>query len=112
MPTKIYGIRNMMSVATMAQNLYILGETDKANKLLVKSAAYIQKEISYLADISKSKNQLIGMQNVQMGLIYGLEPMAKVAAQYKQTKLSQDLGKQYEALYNRFNMFFTAGPQQ
>ena len=52
------------------------------------------------------------MQNVQMGLIYGLEPMAKVAAQYKQTKLSQDLDKQYEALYNRFNMFFTAGPQQ
>ncbi len=111
MPTKIYGIRNMMSVATMAQNLYILGETDKANKLITKSAAYLQKEISYLADVSKSKNQLIGGQNIQMGLIYGLEPMAKVAAQYHQTKLAQELDKQYQALYNRFNMFFGSAPQ-
>lgn len=111
MPTKIYGIRNMMSVPTMAQNLYILGETDKANKLLTKSADYIQKEITYLADVSKSKNQLIGLQNIQMGLIYGLEPMAKVAAQYQQTKLSKDLGKQYETLYNKFNMFFGAEHQ-
>jgi len=111
MPTKIYGIRNMMSVAPMAQNLYVLGQTDKANQLLKTSAAYIQKEISYLADISKSKNQLIGGRNVQIGLMYGLEPMVKVAAQYKQTKLSEDLNKQYDALYNRFNMFFGPEPQ-
>jgi len=111
MPTKIYGIRNMMSVAPMAQNLYVLGQTDKANQLLKTSAAYIQKEISYLADISKSKNQLIGGRNVQIGLMYGLEPMVKVAAQYKQTKLSADLNKQYDALYNRFNMFFGPEPQ-
>ncbi len=60
MPTNIYGIRNMMSVPTMAQNLYILGQTEKANALIKTSAAYIQKEVNYLSDISKSKNQLIG----------------------------------------------------
>ena len=110
MPTKIYGIRTMMSVPTMAQNLYILGETEKANQLIKKSAAYIQKEITYLADISKSKEMLVGGQNVQIALVYGLDPMAKIAAQYQQTKLAQDLEKQYNALYSRFNLYF--GPQQ
>jgi pentatricopeptide repeat protein len=112
MPTKIYGIRNMMSVPTMAQNLYILGQTEKANALIKTSAAYIQKEVNYLSDISKSKNQLIGGRNVQIGLIYGLEPMAKVAAQYKQTKLTDELSKQYETLYNKFSMYFGPAPQQ
>jgi pentatricopeptide repeat protein len=106
MPTKIYGVRTMMSVASLAQNLYILGETEKANNLLKKSAVYIQKEITYLADVSKSK----GILNVQIALVYGLDPMAKIAAQYKQTKLAQDLEKQYNDLYGRFSMFF--GPQQ
>lgn len=110
MPTKIYGLRNVMSVATMAQNLYTLGETEKANNLLKKYAAYIQKEVSYLADVSKSKNQLVGGQNVQIALVYGLEPMARVAGQYKQAKLSTDLEKQYQTLYEKFSMYF--GPQQ
>ncbi|HTM98300.1 MAG TPA: hypothetical protein VL088_06140, partial [Pedobacter sp.] len=110
MPTKIYGIRTMMTVATMAQNLYILGETEKANQLIKKSAAYIQKEISYLADVSKSKGSLVGGQNVQIALVYGLEPMTKVAGQYQQTKLAQDLEKQYNELYSRFSLYF--GPQQ
>lgn len=110
MPTKIYGIRTMMSVPTMAQNLYILGETEKANQLIKKSAAYIQKEITYLADVSKSKEVLVGGRNVQMALVYGLDPMAKIAAQYKQTKLAQDVEKQYNALYSQFNSFF--GSQQ
>ncbi|RZK41335.1 MAG: DUF2723 domain-containing protein [Pedobacter sp.] len=110
MPTKIYGIRTMMSVPTMAQNLYILGETEKANALIKKSAEYIKKEVNYLADVSKSKNMLVGGQNVQLALMWGLEPMAKVAKQYKQDKLAQDLEKQYNDLYNRFSLFF--GPQQ
>jgi len=110
MPTKIYGIRTMMSVPTMAQNLYILGYTEKANNLIKKSAAYIQKEISYLADVSESKDQLVGGQNIQIGLIYGLDPMGKIAGKYGQTKLAEDLEKQYNNLYNRFGRFF--GPQQ
>lgn len=110
MPTKIYGMRNVMSIATMAQNLYILGDTEKANNLIKKYADYIQKEINYLSDVTKSKNQLIGGQNVQMALVYGLEPMARVAGQNKQTKLAADLEKQYQTLYQRFSMYF--GPQQ
>ncbi len=106
MPTKIYGIRTMMSVPQMAQNLYILGETQRANNLIKKSAAFIQKEITYLADVTDSKEKLVGMNNIQMGLMFGLEPMAKVATQYNQPKLAQELQKEYESLISRFSMYF------
>lgn len=91
MPTKIYGMRTAMSMPTMAQNFYTLGETTKANALIKKYADYIEKEITYLGDVSKSKNQLIGQERIQIGLFYGLMPMAKVAQQNQQTKLAADL---------------------
>ncbi len=106
MPTKIYGIRSMMSVPQMAQNLYILGETQKANDLVKKSAAFIQKEITYLADVTDSKSKLIGTNNIQLGLMFGLEPMARVATQYNQPQLAAALQKQYESLMGRFSMYF------
>lgn len=109
MPTKIFGLRSVMSAPQTAQNLYILGETNKANELIKKYATYVKKELTYLADVSKSKGTLTGTQNIQMGLFYGIEPMAKVAAQYKQNKLAADLGKEYNELFSRFNQFF---PQQ
>lgn len=109
MPTKIFGLRSVMSAPQTAQNLYILGETAKANALIKKYADYVKKELTYLADVSTSKGTLTGTQNIQMGLFYGIEPMAKVAAQYKQTKLAADLGKEYNELFNKFNQFL---PQQ
>ncbi|MES2448202.1 MAG: DUF2723 domain-containing protein [Bacteroidota bacterium] len=112
MPTKIYSLRMMMGVATRAQNLYILGETQKANDLLKTSAAYIQKELSYLADLTKSKGEIVGGQNAQLGLNWSLLPMAQVASQYKQPALAQQLIAQYEALDVRFDNLFSRSRQQ
>ncbi|TKB99573.1 glycosyltransferase family 117 protein [Pedobacter cryotolerans] len=112
MPTKIYSLRMMMGVATRAQNLYILGETQKANDLLKTSAAYIQKELSYLADLTKSKGEIVGGQNAQLGLNWSLLPMAQVASQYKQPALAQQLIAQYEALDGRFDNLFSRSRQQ
>ncbi len=108
MPTKIYGMRTAMSMPTMAQNLYTLGETTKANALIKKYADYIENEITYLGDVSKSKNQLIGQERIQIGLFYGLMPMAKVAQQNQQTKLAADLEKQIKNLFDRggFSQYF------
>ncbi|RYG17145.1 MAG: DUF2723 domain-containing protein, partial [Chitinophagaceae bacterium] len=108
MPTKIYGMRSAMSIAAMAQNLYTLGETEKANQLIKKYADYIGKEVTYLADVTKSKNNLVGQQPIQIGLFYGLMPMAKVAAQNQQPKLAADLEKQIKSLfaYGNFAQYF------
>lgn len=99
--TKIYGMRAAMGAATMAQNLYTLGETEKANQLIKKYADYIGKEVTYLGDVSKSKNRLVGQQPIQIGLFYGLMPMAKVAKQYNQTKLAQELENQLKSLFDK-----------
>ena len=110
MPNKIYSLRMVMGVPEMANNLYILGETQKANALIMKYTNYVEKELNYLADISKSKNQLIGDRNIRIGLAYGLEPMLKVAKQYKQTKTAAEVENKYNQLYSKFAQFF--GPQQ
>jgi hypothetical protein len=108
MPSKIYSMRASMGAATMAQNLYILGETEKANQLIKKYADYIGKEITYLGDVTKSKGRLVGQEPVQIGLFYGLMPMAKVAAQYNQPKLAKDLENQIKSLfsYGGFAQYF------
>lgn len=105
MPDKFYGLRSMMGMYFMAENLYVLNETQKANAMIEKSAAYIQKELIYLADVSASKNKLTGSQNIQLGMSF-LNQMARTTDKYKQTKLSQDLLAQYNALEGRFSRFF------
>ncbi len=104
MPDKFYGLRSMMGMYFMAENLYAVNETQKANSMIEKSAAYIQKELTYLADISASKNKLTGTQNIQLGLSF-LNQMARTTTKYKQTKLSQELLTQYNTLEGRFGRF-------
>lgn len=108
MPEKFHGMRSMMGAYFLAENLYLLNENQRANDLIEKSAAYIQKELTYLADVSESKRNLIGSQNVQLGLSF-LNQMARTTAQYKQTKLSESLNRQFQGLESRFTMYF---PQQ
>lgn len=109
MPSKIYSLRMVMAVPEMANNLYTLGETEKANRLIEAYTDYVAKELNYLADISRSKKQLIGDRNIRIGLAYGLEPMAKIAKQYKQTKTATFVENKYNQLYSKFEQFF--GPQ-
>lgn len=105
MPEKFYGMRSMMGAYFMAENLYAMGDSKRANALIEKSSAYIQKELTYLADVSQSKGKLVGTQNVQLGMSF-LNQMARTSAEYKQTKLSDDLGNQFKGLEARFGAFF------
>jgi hypothetical protein len=106
MPDKFYGMRSMMGTYFMAENLYLLGDTKRANALIEKSAAYIQKELTYLSDVSASKRKFVGGQNVQLGLSF-LHQMSKTAEQNQQTKLSQSLTSQFEGLESRFSAYFS-----
>jgi hypothetical protein len=108
MPDKFYGMRSMMGVYFMAENLYNLKQTEKANALIEKSADYIQKELTYLADVSASKNRFVGGQNVQLGMSF-LNQMAQTAELHQQTKLSEKLRKQFSLLESRFAPFFPQG---
>jgi len=112
MPEKFYGMRAMMGTYFLAENLYALGETARANSLIEKSADYIQKELTYLADVSKSKNRFVGGQNVQIGLQF-LNQMVKTTTDQKQTNLAQKLTLQFQGLESRFSMYFAQqAPEQ
>ncbi len=107
MPDKFFGIRTVVVKFYMAENLYKLGETARANDILEKSGVYISKELNYLADISQSKG-LTGSQNIQTGLYY-LDRMIKTSKAAGQDKLSDKLQKTFNSLEGRLSMFF---PQQ
>ncbi|RNL50135.1 glycosyltransferase family 117 protein [Pedobacter jejuensis] len=109
MPDKFFGIRTVVVKYYMAENLYKLGETTRANDILMKSGDYIQKELTYLADISASKGSLSGTQNVQTGLYY-LDRMIKTSKAMGQTKVSSQLERQFAGLESRFSGYF--GQQQ
>jgi hypothetical protein len=108
MPERFFGMRSMMGKYFMAENLYQLNDIPKANAIIERSADFIQKELTYLADVSQSKNRFVGGQNVQLGMSF-LNQMAQTAAMHKQTKLSTKLQNQFNALEARFAMYF---PQQ
>lgn len=105
MPDKFYGMRSMMGAYFMAENLYALNDVTRANAIIEKASDYIQQEMIYLANVSQSKNKLIGNQNVQLGMSF-LNQMAKTTSQYKQTKLAQKLNDQFAALESRFSRYF------
>ncbi|QIL40058.1 DUF2723 domain-containing protein [Pedobacter sp. HDW13] len=111
MPDKFFGIRTVVVKFYMAENLYKLGETARANDILEKSGDYITKELNYLADISESKKSLTGSQNIQTGLYY-LDRMIKTSKAAGQDKLSDKLQKTFNTLEGRLSMFFPQqGPQ-
>ena len=104
MPDKFYGMRSMMGTYFMAENFYTLGETAKANEIVTRCADYIHKELTYLADVSESKNRLVGMQNVRLGMSF-LNQMANTTAQYKQMPLAEKINNQFKALEARFGPY-------
>jgi hypothetical protein len=104
MPTKFYGMRTMMGTYFMAENFYALGQTAKANEIVTRCADYVQKELTYLADVSDSKNRLVGSQNVQMGMSF-LNQMGRTASEQKQTQLADKINNQFRALESRFGAY-------
>jgi len=111
MPQKFYGIRTVVVKFYIAENLYKLGETARANEILSTSGDYINKELTYLADVSQSKGSITGSQNVQTGLYY-LDRMIKTSKAAGQDKLSTQLEKIFAGLESRFSMYYQQGPQQ
>jgi hypothetical protein len=100
-PAKFYSMRQVMSTYYFTESLYRLNDLNRANAMIKKTADYVGKELTHLADVSESKNQLAAEQNVRFYLGY-LGQMAKLTGVFKQTELSKSLEKQYNDLFARF----------
>ncbi|MET0571029.1 MAG: hypothetical protein ABWZ79_06355 [Pedobacter agri] len=103
-PNRFYTMRHVVSTFYVTESLYRLKDLNQANALISKSAEHINKELTYLADVSKSKNQLVSEQNVRIYLTY-LAQMVKLTQTFKQYELSKKIENQYNGLINRFTPF-------
>ncbi len=101
MPDKVYGIRSSTGLYFMAENLYLLGERQQATELLKGLSVNLQKEISYLADVSDSTKSIVAEQNLQLGMSF-LNQMARITAANGETKFSAELNDQFNSLVARF----------
>jgi hypothetical protein len=104
-PEQYFSMQSMMGKYYMAKNLYQLGRIDKANDTLVKNADFIDKELTYLADISESKKTLMGQRHVQTGL-YFLNQMILTSKIYGQEDLHARLQERFNNLERRFSGYF------
>ncbi|PST84602.1 DUF2723 domain-containing protein [Pedobacter yulinensis] len=105
-PKRFYSMNSVIGKYYMAENLYTLKQTEKANALVRSTADFIKKELTYLADVSQSKNSLNGSQHVQRGL-YIFNMMIQATAVNNQKQLNAQLEKDFMALQSRFAMYFS-----
>ncbi|TCD14733.1 DUF2723 domain-containing protein [Pedobacter psychrodurus] len=103
-PAKFHSMRQVMSTYYFTESLYRLNDLNRANAMIKKTADYLGKELTHLADVSESKNQLASEQDVRFYLGY-LGQMAKLTEVFKQAELSKSLEKQYNDLIARFTPF-------
>ncbi|WP_316796154.1 DUF2723 domain-containing protein [Pedobacter agri] len=103
-PNKFYTVRQVMSTFYVTESLYRLNDLNRANAMINKSADHINKELTYLADVSESKNQLASEQNVRIYLTY-LAQMVRLTETFKQKELSKKLENEYNNFIIRFTPF-------
>ncbi|RYD79870.1 MAG: DUF2723 domain-containing protein [Sphingobacteriales bacterium] len=105
MPLKFYSMRHVMSSFYFTENLYRLNDVNRANAFINRSADYMSGELTHLADVSESENQLSSEREVQVYMTY-LGHMVKLTRAYKQIDLSNKLEKEYNRFFNKFSPFF------
>ncbi|MBC7744994.1 MAG: DUF2723 domain-containing protein [Flavobacterium sp.] len=84
----------------MADLLYKLKETQKANKLVESTADYILAQLNYLHAISETKENL-GAQEIQLGMSI-LNELVKVTAENGQAALNKNIESRYKAIESKF----------
>lgn len=99
-PDKNYSLDFTIRKFYMADLLYKLKETAKANQMVENTANYIENELNYLYAISQTKENL-GAREVQLGM-YLISEMIKSSASNGQTALSNKLQGKFKALESKF----------
>lgn len=103
-PERIYTQRQALQKYLMAELLYKVGETEKANKIFTANLKYISEYLNYYFAIAQSKNNL-ERENTQLGM-YTLHGMQEVSKEFNQTELNEKIQKTFSELENRYIQSF------
>jgi len=100
MPERLYRVMDSYAYSFFVQNLYQVGETEKANQLVERNLAYLTDQLRYYAAVAESKPNL-EMQNIQYSM-FTLNRFAEAAQAHGQEELNSRIMEvfgQYEARF-------------
>ncbi|WP_262247035.1 glycosyltransferase family 117 protein [Parapedobacter soli] len=100
MPERIYRIMDSYGYSFVAENLYAVGENDKANALIERNVDYLAGQLQYYAAIAETKPNL-EMQNIQSSM-FTLNRFAAAAQENGEDELAarvSDVFSQYETRF-------------
>ncbi|GGG86989.1 membrane protein [Parapedobacter pyrenivorans] len=100
MPERIYRIMDAYGYSFIAENLYAVGEIDKANALIERNTNYLEEQLRYYAAIAETKPNL-EMQNIQYSM-FTLNRFAESAKENGQEELSARITKTFSQYETRF----------
>ncbi|MXV13825.1 protein O-mannosyl-transferase family [Hufsiella ginkgonis] len=99
-PDKNYSLYFTLHRYYTADLLYKLKETEKANKLVKNTAAYITRELDYLHSLSQGQENLSG-NDIQLGMSV-LNELIKITGENKQTALNKELETTFKGFESSF----------
>ena len=103
MPERIYRIMDAYSYSFIVQNLYQVGETDKANELVERNLKYLSDQLRYFAAVAETKPNL-EMQNIQYSM-FTLNRVSEAAKEHGQ----EELDARVTAVFDEYEARFFGG---
>ncbi|ATP55502.1 multidrug transporter [Pedobacter ginsengisoli] len=100
-PLKSYSIDDSINRFQTIQNMYALNEIKAANSLTNETFEFLNKELTYIASLEPERFNAY-IRDIKLGM-YVLSNLHRVTEGYKQTELSNKIGKKYEELLARFS---------
>src|SRR5690606_33298375 len=100
MPERIYRMMDAYGYSFLVENLYKVGETEKANAVTERNLTYLDEQLRYFAAIAETKPNL-EMQNIQYSM-FTLNRFAETAKEHGQTELAGRAEKMFSQYETQF----------
>jgi len=99
-PDKNHSLNFTIRKFYMADLLYKLKETKKANEIVANTAEYIEDQLNYLAAIAKTKENL-NTREIQLG-VYVMTELSKLTDQNGEKELNKKLQDRLKVIESKF----------
>lgn len=100
LPERIHQVNVAVRYPALANGLYKVGETDKANCLLERNTRFLAEQLAYYAAIAETKPNMEG--GAIRDSLVALEQWAQVAAAHGQNRQQQMAREVFERYRQRF----------
>ena len=100
MPERIYRIMDAYGYSFIVDNLYAVGEMEKANALIERNVDYLEQQLRYYAAVAETKPNL-EFQNIQSAM-FTLNRFSTAAEEYGQDAVASRVSEVFSTYEARF----------